>query len=360
MCTDPTIAAKAAAEGEDANNAPAEDKNARDAALGPPPGAMESMRSSVSRPLERTGFGRSSVVPQGASRQKSGQGDDQEEDGDDDSTPWEDMSCDEKFLELLSIPWNKIFEWTIPDVNTEELREELEKIMDEYEASDKADKGVQEQISKRSDTQRKLVDDVEVGGCCVSRYITAFSISILWIGTIATFMVLLAERCGCIIGIPAPIMGVTVLAAGTSIPDALGSIIAAKSRQGDMAVANAIGSNVFDILIGLGLPYGIYGVTDDAAKKYNPAGYVVALDGIIAQMVILFLTVIATFVLFMFFKWRLTSGLGYSMLAIYAAFCIYSVITANNPRWYSNAPHLCNPVCASGFYVTALNTCAKP
>jgi len=147
-------------------------------------------------------------------------------------------------------------------------------------------------------------------------------------------MVLLAERCGCIIGIPAPIMGVTVLAAGTSIPDALGSIIAAKSRQGDMAVANAIGSNVFDILIGLGLPYGIYGVTEAAAKEYG--GYKVSMNGIIAQMVILFLTVVATFMLFMFFQWRLTANLGRSMLIIYIAFCIYSIAVANDPRWYAD------------------------
>merc|ERR1711970_179236 len=50
-------------------------------------------------------------------------------------------------------------------------------------------------------------------------------------------------------------MGLTVLAMGTSIPDALGSIAVARNGQGDMAVSNAVGSNVFDICIGLGLPY---------------------------------------------------------------------------------------------------------
>ena len=40
-------------------------------------------------------------------------------------------------------------------------------------------------------------------------------------------------------------MGVLVLSIGTSVPDAIGSILAAKSGEADMAVANAIGSNVF-------------------------------------------------------------------------------------------------------------------
>jgi Ca2+/Na+ antiporter len=53
-------------------------------------------------------------------------------------------------------------------------------------------------------------------------------------------------------------MGVTVLAIGTSIPDALGSIFSAKQGYAGMAVSNAIGSNVFDILIGLGVPWLIF------------------------------------------------------------------------------------------------------
>jgi len=52
-------------------------------------------------------------------------------------------------------------------------------------------------------------------------------------------------------------MGLTVLAAGTSIPDAMGSIAVAKQGEGDMAVANALGSNIFDILVGLGVPWTI-------------------------------------------------------------------------------------------------------
>ena len=51
------------------------------------------------------------------------------------------------------------------------------------------------------------------------------------------------------------VMGLTFLAMGTSIPDALGSIAVAKDGEGDMAVSNAVGSNVFDICLGLGLPW---------------------------------------------------------------------------------------------------------
>jgi Ca2+/Na+ antiporter len=50
-------------------------------------------------------------------------------------------------------------------------------------------------------------------------------------------------------------MGLTLIAFGASIPDCFSSLIVAKLGHGDMAVSNAIGSNVFDILICLGLPW---------------------------------------------------------------------------------------------------------
>lgn len=50
-------------------------------------------------------------------------------------------------------------------------------------------------------------------------------------------------------------MGLTFIAFGASIPDAMSSLIVAKHGHGDMAVSNAIGSNVFDILICLGVPW---------------------------------------------------------------------------------------------------------
>lgn len=60
---------------------------------------------------------------------------------------------------------------------------------------------------------------------------------------------------GATLGIPDTVMGLTFVAAGVSVPDALSSIAVIKEGYGDMAVSNAVGSNVFDILICLGLPW---------------------------------------------------------------------------------------------------------
>ena len=46
------------------------------------------------------------------------------------------------------------------------------------------------------------------------------------------------------------IIGLTVLAAGTSVPDLLTSVIVARKGFGDMAISSSIGSNIFDITVG--------------------------------------------------------------------------------------------------------------
>merc|ERR1712046_117118 len=68
-------------------------------------------------------------------------------------------------------------------------------------------------------------------------------------------MVLWVSKLGCMWEIHPAVMGVSVLAIGTSVPDGLASLAVAKDGQGDMAVANAVGSNVFDICLGLGIPW---------------------------------------------------------------------------------------------------------
>jgi len=92
------------------------------------------------------------------------------------------------------------------------------------------------------------------------KYVITFTASIAWIGILSYYMVEWASKLGCLLNIHPAIMGCTLLAAGTSVPDAIGSLLVAKNGQGDMAVSNAIGSNVFDILLGLGIPWVLNGL----------------------------------------------------------------------------------------------------
>jgi len=82
-----------------------------------------------------------------------------------------------------------------------------------------------------------------------------FTVSVIWLMIWVSIMVEIATIAGCIIQLKPVVMGLTVLAVGTSFPDLMSSLFAARGGHGDMAVANTLGSNIFDILVGLGLPW---------------------------------------------------------------------------------------------------------
>jgi Ca2+/Na+ antiporter len=65
--------------------------------------------------------------------------------------------------------------------------------------------------------------------------------------------VTLVEHWAACLNIPTDIVGVTVLAIGTSAPDCIGSVLVAKKGKVNMAVANAFGSNVFDLCFCIGV-----------------------------------------------------------------------------------------------------------
>uniref|UniRef100_A0A8C3L3A4 Sodium/potassium/calcium exchanger 1 n=1 Tax=Chrysolophus pictus TaxID=9089 RepID=A0A8C3L3A4_CHRPC len=81
-------------------------------------------------------------------------------------------------------------------------------------------------------------------------FVITFFGSIIWIAAFSYLMVWWAHQVGETIGISEEIMGLTILAAGTSIPDLITSVIVARKGLGDMAVSSSVGSNIFDITVG--------------------------------------------------------------------------------------------------------------
>ena len=86
-------------------------------------------------------------------------------------------------------------------------------------------------------------------------YIRTFILSVVVIAGVSWLLVENAIAFAEAIGVPPLVIALTVLAGGSSVPDMIASVIVAKEGRGDMAIANAVGSNIFDITIGLGLPW---------------------------------------------------------------------------------------------------------
>ncbi|KFW69964.1 Sodium/potassium/calcium exchanger 2 [Pygoscelis adeliae] len=147
--------------------------------------------------------------------------------------------------------------------------------------------------------------------------------SISWIAFFSYLMVWWAHQVGETIGISEEIMGLTILAAGTSIPDLITSVIVARKGLGDMAVSSSVGSNIFDITVGLPLPWLLYA----AINSFAPV--TVSSNGLFCAIVLLFLMLLFVILSIAFCKWRMNKILGFLMFGLYFVFLIVSVLLEN-------------------------------
>ncbi len=149
----------------------------------------------------------------------------------------------------------------------------------------------------------------------------AFIISICWIGVYSYFMVGWAETIGYTLGIDVFIMGLTVLAAGTSVPDLLSSVIVARMGEGDMAVSSSIGSNIFDILFGLPVPWLVFVLLPN-----TPMVVEIGAEGVWVSILILLGMLVLIVVAIHLSGWKLTKGLGFVMFFFYFLFLAQAIL----------------------------------
>lgn len=67
------------------------------------------------------------------------------------------------------------------------------------------------------------------------------------------FTVDTASRIAIELGMSQTLVGLTIVSIGTSLPELVTSVVAARKNEVDMAVGNAVGSNIFNILMVLGI-----------------------------------------------------------------------------------------------------------
>ncbi|XP_061886502.1 sodium/potassium/calcium exchanger 1-like isoform X4 [Entelurus aequoreus] len=144
--------------------------------------------------------------------------------------------------------------------------------------------------------------------------------SILWIAVFSYLMVWWAHQVGETMGISEEIMGLTILAAGTSIPDLITSVIVARKGLGDMAVSSSVGSNIFDITVGLPVPWLLYSLL------HNGAPVAVSSNGLFCAIVLLFLMLLFVTISIATCRWKMSRTLGLAMFALYFVFLILSVL----------------------------------
>ncbi|CAK8723205.1 Solute carrier family 24 (Sodium/potassium/calcium exchanger), member 5 [Candidatus Electrothrix aarhusensis] len=136
--------------------------------------------------------------------------------------------------------------------------------MSEVEKNEKPKPHISEEQDSKGKDRRSIIDVINYwitkvlgifAGDVEQSYLRVFFVSIAVIVGISWILVKSVIIFGDATAIPPVIVALTLLAAGTSAPDMISSVVVARQGRGDMAVANAVGSNIFDILVGLGLPW---------------------------------------------------------------------------------------------------------
>ncbi len=174
--------------------------------------------------------------------------------------------------------------------------------------------GKQSRISKPIDWFLKLIFPSQ------KHYYLIFIISIVLIAAISYVLVEVAVASALLLHIPEAIIALTILAVGTSVPDLISSVIVARQGRADMAVSNALGSNIFDILVGLGLPFLVVMLVSGETISAGS-------DDLFTSSMILFASVVLLFILLLFNKWKVGKVTGILLIAIYIFYLIWEILS---------------------------------
>ncbi len=112
-------------------------------------------------------------------------------------------------------------------------------------------------------------------------------------------------------GVSEKLIGLTILAAGTSLPELATTAVAASQKNADLAIGNIVGSNIFNILLVLGM----------TGLISAPLNYPVVLN------TDLYLVMVGTFMLFLFMftfdKYKLDRIEGAIYLIGFVGYMVY-------------------------------------
>ncbi|CAH3042670.1 unnamed protein product [Porites lobata] len=176
------------------------------------------------------------------------------------------------------------------------------------------------------------IPDVKKESCQKYVYFS-FVICIVWIGVTSYILVWMVTIIGYTFMIPDTVMGLSLVAFGSSVPDCLSSLFVAQKGDGDMAVSHTVGSNVFDILLCLGIPW----LVKTTVWDYDSA-VVINSHGLFVSCFFILGSIAVTLLIIYYYKWVLNPKVGCIYLLFYFIFLGISIYVEMNAFGKYNPP----------------------
>ncbi|OQR71098.1 sodium/potassium/calcium exchanger 4-like, partial [Tropilaelaps mercedesae] len=154
-------------------------------------------------------------------------------------------------------------------------------------------------------------------------FIAAFSYVLVWMMAIIGFS----------FGIPDSVLGLTFLSISVTLPDVMAAVLVVRKGYGDMAVCYVLGTNIFEVLVGLGLPWFLQ------TTVIKP-GSIVELQssGLIYSTACVLFTVFLVPALTYATRWKMNKTYGIILLLWYLIFMVISCMYQMNVFDDSNPP----------------------
>eukprot|EP01065_Artemidia_motanka_P050255 TRINITY_DN8551_c5_g1_i1.p1 TRINITY_DN8551_c5_g1~~TRINITY_DN8551_c5_g1_i1.p1 ORF type:complete len:746 (+),score=217.43 TRINITY_DN8551_c5_g1_i1:78-2240(+) len=160
-------------------------------------------------------------------------------------------------------------------------------------------------------------------------------VSVVWLAIMSYAMTFCVETLGKLMGISELVMGLTVSAAGTSFPNVFASMLVARQGLGNMAISNAFGSNVFNIFMGLGLPWFLICVLGNSdANVDDMVFHGMKQGGVAFPVIVLLVLLIGFLILLCFTGMRLYKIHAYIFTLMYVGFLVWAF------AWSAKGPDL--------------------
>lgn len=155
-------------------------------------------------------------------------------------------------------------------------------------------------------------------------YPLTFILCIIWIGLNSYMIFWMIAIVGYTFMIPETIMGLTFLAAGGCMGEAISGVLCARRGDGGMGVSNSLGANSLAILVSLGLPWFIRSMVDGASK--TDAFVKINSVGIEFTILSLLLTVAALYFIVSIASYRLKKTVGFYLFFTYLIFVTFAIL----------------------------------
>ena len=173
---------------------------------------------------------------------------------------------------------------------------------------------VQSAMKARAAGQKVEIEGVEACETKELSYAKSILFLIVGAGAIAfggDLTVYTASRIAIELGMSQTLVGLTIVSIGTSLPELVTSIVAARKNEVDMAIGNAVGSNIFNILMVLGI-----------SATISPVALL--RENIIDIIILMIFTVLVW--LFAGTKRKISRKEGIIMALTYLVYCGYIII----------------------------------